>query len=445
MRSLTLRLAAALLLAPAASFGQEEAGREGAEPPAPARRIDEYGRLGHCDWTARLDNFAIELMNDPTVRGYIVSYNPSDRHSYASWQLKTSRYYLTGSRGIDSLRLVVVEGGVREDLKEGLTELWVVPEGAEPPVAVPAADRYAPGFSGKYDTFMTDPNVYEEVYEMSTAPSAVSRAEFADKLKQQPDSVGYVVIRAPKNSPPGVWRYYARREERLLAALGAEASRVRTLDGGRGEGREVELDLWVLPDWAPPPPTPSETLEARLTSAVRLHALDLNMGTDEAQEGWMLENLADFLRENPRATALLVAREPTPFDQIEYRTDTNEEDAGAAAEAAPAEVAVAQAPAEVEAEESSDDPEEKELTMKETAEEWKRELLGKYGIEARRVFVVEGARVRWGAGRLNLWVVPEKGKWPDTQARDEDEAEQEELHGVRPPPDERAARDSRPR
>ena len=31
-------------------------------PPAgTTRKVDEYGKIGHCDETARLDNFAIEL------------------------------------------------------------------------------------------------------------------------------------------------------------------------------------------------------------------------------------------------------------------------------------------------------------------------------------------------------------------------------------------------
>ena len=38
------------------------------------RKVDEYGDLSRGDERARLDNFAIELKNDPDAVGYIVSY-----------------------------------------------------------------------------------------------------------------------------------------------------------------------------------------------------------------------------------------------------------------------------------------------------------------------------------------------------------------------------------
>jgi|GEM_PF-1223214 len=458
MRYVTLRLAAAVLLlqAPAAAFGQEAGAAEPAqEAPAPAaaRRVDEYGNLRHCDWSARLDNFAVELQNDPSVTGYVVSYNPPARHSYASRQLKSAHYYLTQSRGLEGLRLVMVDGGVRHDLEEGQTELWLVPRGAEPPVAAPAVESYAPGFSGKFDTFTADRNVYQQIYEMGTPPEAIARAEFAAKLKEQPDSVGYVVIRAPKGGVPGAWRGFARREEKLLGADGVDGSRIKILDGGYSEGREVEVDLWLLPAWAPPPPTPAEKLEAAFKSAARLHTADLDAEREDS-ERWMIENLAEFLRENPRATALLVAREPTPDEEIVW-ADVDEPGPAAAsapeATAAPEEAAASEAaapeeaPAEVVGGEQAEAPEEKELTAKETAEEWKKQLLGKYGVEAHRVLVVEGPRVAWGTGRVNLWVVPEKGRLPDVRARDEDEEEREEYYGVARRPEARSASAAQPR
>lgn len=439
MRSaLTLRLAAAVLLAASAAHAQEAARTESApgapaqsERPRPeARKVDDYGNIGHCDWSARLDNFAIELQNDPGARGLVVSYDSPGRHSYASRHLRSARHYMVESRGIDPSRLVLVEGGVREDLKAGQTELWLVPEGAEPPVAQPAENKYAQGFSGKFDTFVTDPNVYEEVSEMSTPDSAIARSEFASKLKQQPESVGYVVVRAPAHSLPGAWRRFARRDEQLLRRLGVDAPRVRTLDGGQASGDGVEIDLWVLPAWAPPPPSVAEKLEPTFKAAARLHTLDVDAEVDEDAERWMLENLADFLRDNPRATALLVAREPTP-QATEEGGDAESPDAAQTSEEATEE-------GTEEAEESpaggaAAEPLMQDFeTVKELAEIWKKELASKYGVEAHRVTVVEGRKVAWGVGRLNLWVIPEKGKWPDPQAADEDEAEREQYYGVAP-------------
>src|SRR5687767_9801376 len=44
---------------------------------APATQVfDEFGRVGHCDLGARLDNFAIQLQHEPSMTGYIVAYGP---------------------------------------------------------------------------------------------------------------------------------------------------------------------------------------------------------------------------------------------------------------------------------------------------------------------------------------------------------------------------------
>jgi hypothetical protein len=48
------------------------------------------------------------------------------------------------------------------------------------------------------------------------------------------------------------------------------------------------------------------------------------------------------------------------------------------------------------------------------AEGLKGRLVAEYGVEAHRVNIIEEREVGWAAGRLSLWVIPEKGRWPDT-------------------------------
>lgn len=431
---LFLLVALAAAFGPAPALAQDETRRQ--PPPAAnePRQIDAYGDLGHCDWTARLDNFAVELQNNPSAMGYVVSYNAPERQGYAPRQLRFTRHYLVESRGIAATRFAVFEGGARADLKEGLTELWIVPEGAEPPVAPPADSKYAEGFSGRFGAYSADPDLYQEVYEMGVADSELSRSEFAAKLKQQPDSVGYLLISAPAGGAPGAWRRLARREEQLLSALGIDASRLKSLDGGRAGGRLAEVEMWVLPRGAPPPPAAAkEKVEATFNSAAKLHTFDV-YADDAETERWMLENLAEFLRENPHASALLVAREPTPLNEIvwERRSDADEPAETGEAQETPPE------PAETDPTVLSE-PEEVAETMKESAERWKDLLIARHRVEAQRVVVAQGRAVRWGAGRINIWVIPEKAKWPDPSARDEDEAEREQLHGVAAEADARPA------
>jgi hypothetical protein len=94
----------------------------------PARKFDEYGNIRFNDEKARLDNFAIQLQNEPTAQGYLIGYGSCD----AEGQTRANRAkdYLVNTRGIDAGRIMVVDGGCMPELK---VELWVVPQGATPP------------------------------------------------------------------------------------------------------------------------------------------------------------------------------------------------------------------------------------------------------------------------------------------------------------------------
>lgn len=97
-------------------------------PPNPPRKFDEYGNIRFNDEKARLDNFAIQLQNEPTAQGYIIAYGSCDAEG--TTRGNRAKDYLVNTRGIDSGRLVVVDGGCMPELK---VELWIVPQGATPP------------------------------------------------------------------------------------------------------------------------------------------------------------------------------------------------------------------------------------------------------------------------------------------------------------------------
>jgi hypothetical protein len=93
--------------------------------------VDNYPPLRLNDEKARLDNFAIQLQNDPSAKGYVIVYG-APRANAAEKQKRIKRVtdYLSNTRGIDISRLVTMEGGTRD---QTTTELWVVPLGADPP------------------------------------------------------------------------------------------------------------------------------------------------------------------------------------------------------------------------------------------------------------------------------------------------------------------------
>jgi hypothetical protein len=101
-----------------------------------ARKIDEYSAIRPKDENARLDNLAIELQNDPTTQAYIIAYGGrKSRAGAAQKAANRAKSYMVSKRGLDRARAVAVNGGLRET---PTTELWIVPQGAEPPQATPS-------------------------------------------------------------------------------------------------------------------------------------------------------------------------------------------------------------------------------------------------------------------------------------------------------------------
>jgi hypothetical protein len=100
-----------------------------------AREFDECVSCTFDDQKARLDNLAVELQNDPTTRAYIIAYGGRmSPVGQVEKLMSRARNYIVTQRGIDASRLVVVNGGFRE---EDNVELWVVPSGASAPQPTP--------------------------------------------------------------------------------------------------------------------------------------------------------------------------------------------------------------------------------------------------------------------------------------------------------------------
>ncbi|HEX3085659.1 MAG TPA: hypothetical protein VHP99_14100, partial [Pyrinomonadaceae bacterium] len=93
-----------------------------------ARKFDEYGNIRFNDEKARLDNFAIQLQNEPTAQGYIIGYGACDAEGLT--RANRAKDYLVNTRGIDSGRLVTTDAGCLPNLQ---VQLWIVPQGATPP------------------------------------------------------------------------------------------------------------------------------------------------------------------------------------------------------------------------------------------------------------------------------------------------------------------------
>lgn len=117
---------------------QAATGVSGLPTITPAKRFDEFPSIAHDDDKARLDNLAIELQNNPGATGYVIAYaGRNSRAGEADRMTKRAADYLTTTRGLSRDRLVFVNGGRRES---NSFELWIVPQGAEPPRPTPSQE-----------------------------------------------------------------------------------------------------------------------------------------------------------------------------------------------------------------------------------------------------------------------------------------------------------------
>jgi hypothetical protein len=93
-----------------------------------SRKFDEYGNIRFNDEKARLDNFAVQLQNEPGATGYIIGYGSCDAEGMT--RANRAKDYLVNTRGIDAGRIMTVDGGCLPELQ---VQLWIQPQGAPAP------------------------------------------------------------------------------------------------------------------------------------------------------------------------------------------------------------------------------------------------------------------------------------------------------------------------
>ncbi len=98
-------------------------------------KFDGYGNIGWEDEEARIDNYAISLMVEPTLQAYVIIYGGRHgRRGEAQARAARAKGYLTKQRGINRERITIINGGYREDLT---IELWLNPRGEKAPLPMP--------------------------------------------------------------------------------------------------------------------------------------------------------------------------------------------------------------------------------------------------------------------------------------------------------------------
>jgi hypothetical protein len=403
-----------LLLAAASVCAQ---GRSAGGPQA--RKVDEFGRLHGCSGGARLDNFAIELTNEPGSKGYIVAHDSANklRGTAHVWGTYFLSYFLE-IRGIEESRFVLVDAAdVSGD--ELQMELWLVPEGAEPPTFKPPGKKEARPFNGKYVgmSVFSDTTFYDtDGYEAGSFGDSIIYTGYTELLKKQPDSQGYLVVYSPPGAAPGFWHRAGTREQQKLTRDGLASGRLTIINGGalppKKKAAKVEaeadeevygkVELWVGSKDRPPVKHVEE--DSTLTEALFVGGNSF-MDDEKDVADWLLNNLAEMMRANNRSVGCIVVY---PGDGSGVPTGDGE----------------------------TERPAPNVFKM---AEGWKAELLKKYGFDAQRLVILSGPQEDSAMGRLAVWAVPYGSPLPDPFARTEELSgeeveEQGEGGGAEPTP-----------
>jgi len=401
------------MLAVAAPNARAQGEEESNFAEAP-RKFDEYGILGGCDHSARLDNFAIELMNNPQLVGYVVTYGPGGEGSgTGNFRLRVSKDYLLNSRGISEERIRTIYGGPYKNLDESATELWLAPKGAPAPVPVKYENK-AGEFTGKFLDYETSDRLF--VYDESMGPPIgfVGMANFAEMLRLQPKTRAFLVTYNGEESAPGAWRRVAARTaEDLRANYGIEAERIKIIFGGYD--KEAKIQFWILPADAPPPVAEARE-DRKLAKALQLGAFSQFELKYEDGAQQIFKALADVLRSDGSLKACVIIRPDVAT------TTAPEVNADEASDAAINEPAAPEEPPDID--------------LLQLVEKWKRDLEQDYGIGQDRIVVlVAPMQAEFSPAQLETWAIPPDAALPDPYAVEEvaEEFEDSEPAEENPP------------
>jgi hypothetical protein len=107
---------------------------------APTRKFDEFGDTNCEDEMARLDNFAVALLGDPTSKGVMIFYGGRrfrgrlPKRGEAAARAARLKPYLVQRRGVPAAQVLLIDGGYIDEYR---VEFWITPPGASLPTAHP--------------------------------------------------------------------------------------------------------------------------------------------------------------------------------------------------------------------------------------------------------------------------------------------------------------------
>lgn len=351
-----------------------------------AQLYDLYGNITSEDVMARLDSFAIQLMKEQGVTGYLICYGPEgEGQGTGKHILQAQKDYLLNTRGLEPEYIQTIYGGRYLKPYEVETELWIVPHGAEAP-ELKGYESSLETIKGKFREYKS----WDGYLESADGPpfGNVTLAALADILRQQPKSLAYIVAFNVQGAPPGTWRRVAKRDASKLQEYGIASDRIKIIYGGDAPGLEEDvqqalIQLWVLPPDAPPPVEGTKQ-EKTPEQAAHLGTYNDYILKYREEERRIFEGLVEVLRADARLSVCLIIRPRS--DALERIVTPGE-------------------PPDIDA-----------LKL---AEKWKSEMAEKYMINENRIIVMPVDADEINEGTINAWAVPAGVDLPNPYSSDE--------------------------
>jgi hypothetical protein len=359
---------------------------------------------------ARLDNFAIQVQNEPGSTAYILAYAPEESGKRI---LEVTKDYLVNTRGFAADRIKTVYGGRNDVLSQPRVQLFITPPGA----ARPKPEKFTPNletFRGLFsETSGYDPDpqgllTEEESKELKfqvpevddfSGPYVgnVTHASLAEVLKQQKTAVAYIVAYNGEDSAPGAWQRIAQLDFQRLRDQGVEANRLKIIYGGNQ--KESKVQLWVTPADGPPPVSDAgpEQLSSKAVSLAWISDSELGYS---GVERTAFKRIVEMLRRFPTARACVVVT----FGTYEETAEAAEPPI---VKAEPAEIDQPITP------ETEPEPEPADLAK--LVEKWKDDLATKYKIGPDRFVVLFSRTDSFSNNMMETWLVPPGAALPSSE------------------------------
>ena len=361
------------------------------------KSFDSYGAINSEDALARLDNFAVELQKRPDSVGYIVSHGPEGEGSGTGKHLlRISRDYLVNSRGIEPNQVETVYAGRYKNPVDVFTQLWIVPFGSIPPEPRRYSNKLK-AVTGKF----ADGEGWDGEQDGLSGPyfGNVTVAALAERLRNQPNSVAYIVAFTHRDATPGTWRRVAKMAATDLQAHGIQTDRIKILFGGttKPEGDDyperAKLQYWILAANAPPP-LKGGRRERAPKAAVQIGAYTQLKLKDPDNERLIFAGFADVLRADEQLRLCIIIRAELPTGESDLLPD-----------------------------------EPPNVDQNKLVEKWKTELQEKFGVKEARIFILQAGAQENIPATVDVWIVPPGAALPDPHAVDNPSELQESSPG----------------